>query len=240
MRSLPEIMKMVATKGTSATYRELLPEASRDSVEWIARRGLSIAGARALEVGCGRASTALLLQEQGARVAAFDIGLPAVLHARADGLQVFLGDANALPCPDGAFDLVVSVNVVCHLPKPRMFFDEAFRALRPGGFAYMTWTNWFSPHGGHDFAPYHYLGPRLGYRVAKRMKHRERFIQVPYDSLWPNHIGPTLRQMRRAGFDLLDVRPRYYPSLSFICRIPIAREFLTWNCQVLLQKPREA
>ncbi len=228
---------MVASKGTSATYRELLPEASRDSVEWIARKGLTIEGARVLEVGCGRASTALLLEEQGADVATFDIGLPAVHHARADGLRVFLGDANAMPCKDGVLDLVVSVNVVCHLPKPRLFFDEAFRALRPGGLAYITWTNWLSPHGGHDFAPYHYLGARLGYRVARRMKHKERFIQVPFDSLWPNHIGSTLRKMRAAGFQMLDVRPRYYPSLAFVCRVPIAREFLTWNCQVLLQKP---
>jgi len=142
-----------------------------------------------------------------------------------------------MPSKDGILDLIVSVNVVCHLANPRVFFDEALRVLRPGGLVYITWTNWLSPHGGHDFAPYHYLGPRRGYRVALRMKRKERFVQVPYDSLWPNHIGPTLGKMREAGFHVLDVRPRYYPSLSLICRVPLVREFLTWNCQVLLQKP---
>jgi SAM-dependent methyltransferase len=237
VRSLPAIVRAVATQGIPGAYRELLPEASRDSVEWIRRQGLKIEGARVLEVGCGRASTAALLQQLGANVAAFDLGLPAVQHAQRDGLRVFLGDANALPCKNASLDLVVSINVVCHLRRPRSFFDEALRCLRPGGYAFVTWTNWYSPMGGHDFSPYHYLGPRLGYRLACRLKHKERFIQVPYDTLWPNHIGPTLETMRRSGFQLLDVRPRYYPGLAFVCRVPVLREFLTWNCQVLMQKP---
>lgn len=228
---------MVASKGLVTTYKDMLPEMSRDSVEWIERQGLALRGARVLEIGCGRASTALLLQELGADVSAFDIEADAVQHARADGLKAFVGDATALPCKSGALDLLVSVNVVCHIQHPARFFEEAYRSLRPGGYAYVTWTNWYSPMGGHDFAPYHYLGPRFGYNLACRMKHKDSFIQVPFQSLWPNHIGPTLRVMRQSGFQILGVTPRYYPSLAFICRVPLMREFLTWNCQVMLQKP---
>jgi hypothetical protein len=32
------------------------------------------------------------------------------------------------------------------------------------------------------------------------------------------------------------VEPRYWPQLAFICRIPGARELLTWNCVIRVRK----
>jgi hypothetical protein len=32
------------------------------------------------------------------------------------------------------------------------------------------------------------------------------------------------------------VVPRYYSELSFIMLIPLLREFLAWNCAVLIQR----
>lgn len=237
MRSIPSIIRAIATKGITGAYRELLPEASRDSIAWINRQGIAVQGARVLEVGCGFGATAALLREQGADVIAIDIEPPRVLHAQRDGVQVALADANALQFKDETLDLILCINVLEHLEEPRRFVDEAYRCLRPGRHLYLTWTNWYSPMGGHDFTPFHYLGPRLGYRLACKLRRKERFIQVPYQTMWPIHIGPTLRLLKESGFRILKITPRYYPSLSFICRIPALREFLTVNCQVLLQKP---
>ena len=30
--------------------------------------------------------------------------------------------------------------------------------------------------------------------------------------------------------------PRYYPEFSFILKLPVVREFLTWNCALLISK----
>lgn len=238
MKTIPNLVWSVLTKGLGNAYRELLPEASRDSVDWIRRQGVPMEGTRVLEAGCGFGSTAALLQEGGADVIAIDIELERVRHARRDGLQAALSDATALQFMDNAFDVILSVNVLEHLAEPRRFVAEAFRCLRAGGYLYLTWTNWYSPIGGHDFSPFHYLGPRLGYRVARRLRPDHRFDHAPFETMWPIHIGPTLAMLRDAGFELRAITPRHYPGLSFICRIPGLREVLTLNCQVLLLKPQ--
>src|SRR5438874_9576751 len=43
------------------------------------------------------------------------------------------GSALALPVPDGAFDAAYSQNVIMNIADKKLFYREAFRALRPGG-----------------------------------------------------------------------------------------------------------
>jgi SAM-dependent methyltransferase len=80
------------------------------------------AGARILDVGCAKG---FLLHDfrqvvPGVRVAGVDISEYAVIHAM-DDVRPFLvvGSADALPFPDAAFDLVVSINTAHNLERPR-------------------------------------------------------------------------------------------------------------------------
>ena len=59
----------------------------------------------------------------------------AVAHAAAryPGARFVRGDCGALPFSDGAFDAVVSLQVVEHLPDPAAFVAECSRVLAPGG-----------------------------------------------------------------------------------------------------------
>jgi SAM-dependent methyltransferase len=132
--------------------------------------------------------------------------------------------------------LVICSNVLEHLAKPSQFIHAMPQLLRPGGRFYLSWTNWLSPWGGHDFSPFHYLGPRLGPWLFDRFVKRQR-IHTPYLTLYPIHIGPVLRQIREhPKLRLEQVAPRYYPELSFLMSLPVVREFLAWNCAVLLSK----
>ncbi len=237
MRSLPSVLKLLAAKGLRVTYREILPEISRDSVDWIEATGASFRQARVLEVGCGLGSTAGIVRERGGDVVAIDVSRDRVEVAQKDGVTVSLGDAQRLAFSDGVFDFVLCINVLEHLPEPERFLVEARRSLRPGGLMYLAWANWYSPLGGHDFSPFHYLGPRMGYRVARKLRRRERFLHRPYETLWPTHIGRTLRMVRQAGFEVEGLTPRYFPRFAVVCKIPWVREFLTVNCQMLLRKP---
>src|SRR5438132_1629085 len=51
----------------------------------------------------------------------------------ADRVTIINGSALALPVPDSTFDAAYSQNVIMNIADKRLFYREAFRALRPGG-----------------------------------------------------------------------------------------------------------
>jgi SAM-dependent methyltransferase len=53
--------------------------------------------------------------------------------AMGDRVTIIHGSALALPVPDGAFDAAYSQNVIMNIADKKLFYREAFRALRPGG-----------------------------------------------------------------------------------------------------------
>jgi len=147
------------------------------------------------------------------------------------------GDGNVLPLPDGLADLTFSSNVLEHVPSPAVFLDELVRVTRPGGLLYVSFTAWFSPWGGHETAPWHFLG---GHRAARR--YEQRFGRPPGNlfgsSLFACHVGPTLRLARsHRGVDVVDALPRYYPDwMRWIVRVPALRELATWNLLLVLRR----
>jgi tellurite methyltransferase len=95
----------------------------------------------ALDLGCGVGRHALFLAEAGLQVDAFDgseTGLD-VLRASAASRGLTLGfqhgNADALPYADGAFDFVLSWNVIYHgtLGDAGARIAEIWRVLKPGG-----------------------------------------------------------------------------------------------------------
>jgi hypothetical protein len=62
-------------------------------------------------------------------------------------------------------------------------------------------------------------------------------LHTPFVNLFPTHVGRTLKRLRvQPDLTLMKVAARYYPEFSFVTRIPLLREFLTWNCVVLLRR----
>ena len=90
-----------------------------------------------LEAGCGTGYFSLLLQkEHGWPVVPMDISGEGLRHARALGVErPVQGDAASLPFADGAFDLVLSLDVLPHFPpgEERRAVREMVRVTAPGG-----------------------------------------------------------------------------------------------------------
>jgi SAM-dependent methyltransferase len=105
------------------------------------------AGERVLDVACGSGNAALAAARRFCRVVGVD-GDPALLararrRADAEGLETtFLeGDADDLPFPDGAFEVVLSAGGAMVTPEPERTAAELLRVCRPGGRIGMVgWT----------------------------------------------------------------------------------------------------
>ncbi|HEY3208701.1 MAG TPA: methyltransferase domain-containing protein [Actinomycetota bacterium] len=200
---------------------------------YLKARGVPIAGCRWLDVGAGSGTLAEALAAAGANVVALDLSDRRVRGTEPTPFVV--GTAQRLPFRGGSFDGVASSNVLEHVEDTWGLIDELLRVCSPGGLVYLSWTNWYSPFGGHDWSPFHYLGQRFGLRVY-RMLFRRAPLHVPGRTLFPVHVGDVIRGLGRRDVRLLDACPRYWPSLRFLAKIPGVREVTLWNCVVLVQK----
>ncbi len=101
-------------------------------------------GRRVLEIGPGAGGHSALFARHGANMTSLDITSERAEATQRkfdllDGVEgagtgtAMQGDAENLPFPDGAFDIVYSNGVLHHTHDTQRAIDEAFRVLRPGG-----------------------------------------------------------------------------------------------------------
>lgn len=215
-----------------ALYEELGERAAR-TLE--ARVG-PLAGQHVADIGCGPGWYTHALRRRGADVLPIDYSEDELALAGEWPEGAIVGDAMDLPLADGSLDGIFSSNMLEHVPDARRVLAEFERVLLPGGWAYVSWTNWYSPWGGHELSPYQYLGPKLGPRAYER-RNGPPPKHVVGETLFPLHIGPTLAWLReRPGLEVVHVEPRYWPRLRFVVDVPVLREVVTWNCVVWLRK----
>ncbi|MBG0567950.1 alpha-(1-_3)-arabinofuranosyltransferase domain-containing protein [Actinoplanes aureus] len=216
---------------------------AKDSVRQLGSY-VDLAGARVLDVGGGPGYFSSEFREAGATYLGID---PAVGDFAAAGAQVngmVRGSGTALPIRSGALDVCYSSNVLEHVDAPEAMLAEMVRVTRPGGTIYMSFTPWWSPHGGHETAPWHFLGGDRARRRYQRKNGREpknRFMET----LFPVSAARAMRWVRsarRAGdVAVVDVLPRYHPRWAkWVARVPVLRETLTWNFTVVLRREGES
>lgn len=199
---------------------------------------IDLDGARCVDVGGGPGYTAEALKAAGAICTVVEYAFDELLlHERQPDVAV-QGDGCALPVATGSVDLCHSSNVLEHVPDPWAMLSEMARVLRPDhGVGYMTFTNWFSPWGGHETSPYHYLG---GHRAARRFETRTGHAPKNKfgESLHALHIAEVQRWFAaRPDIEVLWMGPRYLPEqLRWITRVPLVREVITWNLAVMFRR----
>ena len=89
-----------------------------------------------LELGAGGGFLLQALQRLGyRRLIGLDLARTTLEPARqrVRGVRLVCGDAERLPFADESLDIVISSDLVEHLPDPDRHFQEVARVLRPGG-----------------------------------------------------------------------------------------------------------
>jgi ubiquinone/menaquinone biosynthesis C-methylase UbiE len=106
------------------------------------QNALNYRGKEVLEIGVGAGSEFLGWYKAGVEASGVDLTDAAIEHTRRHlGLEgfepteqkLFRADAESLPFPDSAFDMVYSYGVLHHSPDTAQTLREACRVLRPGG-----------------------------------------------------------------------------------------------------------
>ena len=113
-------------------------------------------GTTVIDVGCGAGRHSFEAYRRGADVIAFDqnaaelADVDTMLAAMGEAgeapasakAQVVVGDALALPYPEGTFDVVIASEILEHIPDDDTVIAELIRVLRPGGRLAVTVPRW--------------------------------------------------------------------------------------------------
>ncbi len=190
-----------------------------------------------IDVGGGPGFFVRELNRMGARSFCIDAdsGEMAALGPPETGSIV--ASATRMPVASGTVDVCFSSNVLEHVRDWPAMLAEMVRVTRPGGIVFVAFTNWLSPYGGHETSPWHYLG---GERAAARYQRKHGTLPKNRfgHSLYPLSVAEVLGWAGSArGAVAVEAVPRYLPSWTRpLVRVPVLREFLTWNLLLVLRR----
>jgi SAM-dependent methyltransferase len=209
---------------------------ARDSADQVSQYH-DLSGQLMLDVGGGPGYFRQAFEAAGASYVALDADVGELAGAGSIDARTVLGSGMQLPFRDGAVDVCYSSNVLEHVEHPWRMAAEMVRVTRPGGLVFISYTTWWGPWGGHETAPWHYLGGRRARRrYARRHGHEPK--NKFGESLFAVSVADGLRWARgQDEADVVHLLPRYNPWWSrWLLHVPVVREVVTWNLVLVLRK----
>jgi len=194
-------------------------------------------GALVLDVGAGPGHFRDAFERAGATYVCLDTDTGELTQRGEDTARTLVGDGMNLPVAEGSVDVCFSSDVLEHVRDPWRMADEILRVTKPGGLAFVSYTVWLGPWGGHETSPWHYLGGRRA-----RQRFRRRHGHEPKNRYGETMFAVSVRAglgwaERQTAADVLAVVPRYHPRWThWLTRVPVLRELVTWNLVMVLRK----
>jgi SAM-dependent methyltransferase len=189
---------------TSPEYRESRVDRAEVILHLLDERLRS--ATRIGDVGSGTGiMKAILETKAGKDIVGFELDVPFVV----DRQRVVGADACRLPVPDATFDLLILNHIYEHVGDQPGLFGEAWRALKPGGAAYVSAGSRFAviePHYRLPFLSWLPRGVSDGYLRASGRG--ESYAGVRFLT-----YGPLVRMMASPGFVVRDLTERALSEL---------------------------
>lgn len=218
--------------------------------DYLRKRGVALEQRTVLDLASGLGGYAIEWQAQSGRVVALDLTVasPAVRNA---GIPFVRADACHLPLLSDSFDVVFCASLIEHVSNPIRLLREIRRVVCPGGLCYLSFPPFYSPRGGHEFSPFHYLGEEAALKLAQRDRHIPAWLTGYYHipsgaqsyaetyqgwGLYRVTISRARHWIEQAGFVMRHLDTRYSPLN--LTRVPILGEVLVWHAQMILENPQ--
>jgi len=129
-------------------------------ISYLESKGIAIAGASVIEIGCAEGGNLCAMAEHGAKdLVGTDIALERLKTAKEVaeflGIDITYSSHDVIydePLPEwiGRFDLAMLRDVIEHLDDAEVALRNIRRVLKPGGALYVTFPPYYSPFGGHQ------------------------------------------------------------------------------------------
>lgn len=166
-----------------------------------------VKGKSVLDLGCGDGLLTCALAAHGAHAVGIDADRRMLVAAQSRAAcpesrpASVEGRVEQLPFPDGMFDVVVAVTVLCFVSNPSLAVQEAVRVLRPGGRLVIgelgRWNVWAARR-------------RIRAWLGSQLWNAARFRSA----------GELRSLLQRAGIAVAVVRGAvYYPPVGWMARI---------------------
>lgn len=228
-------------------YRKMQSFQAKLLIRYLRSRGVEVAHRTILDLGCGLGGYSIEIANYAQIVVGIDL-----LYLNWDLKNPpywVVANSIAIPFASEMFDLVICASLIEHVPNPLNLLTEIYRVLKKGGYCYLGFPPFYSPLGGHEFAPFHYFGEEWAIRLRRfRAKHPE-WVRTLYHAvdnptslsgtfkswgLFPLTINKVKKLIKQSGFNIVDVSARYMPLNVSI--IPFLGEILTIYAQFILIK----
>jgi|GEM_PF-2419513 len=174
--------------------------------EELADMGISVAGMRVLDLGAGLGGLCAVLAAHGAFAVGVEPGagwykVAAERLRTFPGSSIVAGVGEAIPLASETVDLIVSLQVLEHVQNPLEVIKESFRVLKPGGYFYLAYENYFSFFEPHYRVPWLPLLPKsLG---AAYLRMRGRNPQFLRESVTYTTFHGVRKMLAEVGFECM-------------------------------------
>lgn len=184
---------------------------------------------RALDAGAGFGLLSKKMAELGYDVTACELDPVRIRHVRTLGIRCDKVDLNdKLPYKSGAFDIVVSSDVVEHLRNPFSAIIEMGRVTKKGGLVIISTPNTMNWYSRIKFL---FSGVYNNYFTEKEFEGRGYHIS-------PLHYYQLRWMMEQAGLEIVEIRANQYSGVLNFSSLKIAASSILSLPARLFMKPR--
>lgn len=229
-------------------YKEFQAFQATLLLKYLQRFGIDIKGKRILDLGSGIGGYSAEMARHGATIISLDVIKPPCKLG--PGCVPIVANALAIPLCDEGVDFTFCASLIEHVGDPARLLAEIQRTLIKGGYCYLSFPPFYSPLGGHELSPFHYLGEYWAIRLTTRRRGHPEWVDNLYKvspnprsfseiyqdwGLFKMTIAKAKQLIVSSGLKIVNMSTRYLP-VSMI-RWPILGEIFTWHAQFLLMKP---
>lgn len=189
-----------------------------------------------LDLGSGNGGYTKELADECKIVYSLDLNMSKKMFNK-DNIAFLSGDATNIPLKGESIDFVFCSSLIEHIPLQDNVINEIYRVLKKDQFCYLSFPPFYSPVGGHQFKPFHYLGNKNAIKLAKIFNQVDaKDFETSFGNfgLYPTTIRSIKNKLKRWQFKSCKISTRFCP-INF-AKIIILGEFLTWHVEFLLKK----